>query len=32
MTAEQPDDLDATGLNQTDPEPAPGLIIKIQTN
>jgi len=33
MTAEQPDYFDsATGLDQTDPEPAPGLTIKIPTN
>jgi len=33
MTAEQPDDLGATtNLNQTEPEPAPGLMIKIPTN
>jgi hypothetical protein len=33
MKAEQPDDLGATtNLNQTEPDPAPGLMIKIPTN
>ena len=33
MTAEHPEDFgDANKLHHTDPEPAPGLVIKIPTN
>lgn len=33
LTAEPADDLDnASSLNQAEPEPAPGLVIKIPTN
>ena len=33
LTAEQPDALSGTSpLHQTEPEPAPGLVIKIPTN